>query len=221
MSDLLKRPDVKQAVEMYALQPDVTASEVAKAIGVSRELIYIWRKNPNFVDAIYERYMVEFGSELPAVLSAMIREAKAGNVQAGRLVLEHSGKLVKNVNVTIDSPFEKFLKAEKTEVEYVDADIEEIVDSVPDIETELPPRNPESQLSRIKKEKKQLKKRILSEAQRKKRNAKKKEWNAWIVRAKKVDMPSLPRRRPTPAQKKEWREEIIRRENEQKKEENE
>ena len=219
MSNLLKRPDVKQAIEMYALQPSVTATEVANAIGVSRELVYIWRKNPNFVDAIYERYMVEFGSELPAVLQAMIREAKAGNVQAGRLILEHSGKLVKNVNVTIDSPFEKFLKAEKTEIEYEDAEIEEIVDSVSDIETELPERNTESQKERVEKEKKQLKKRILTETQKKKRNAKRKEWNAWLSRAKKVGVDALPARRPTPAQKQEWREEIIRRENENEQEE--
>ena len=211
MSDLLKRPDVKQAIELYALQPEVTATEVANAIGVSRELIYIWRKNPNFVDAIYERYMVEFGSELPAVLQAMIREAKAGNVQAGRLILEHSGKLVKNVNVTIDSPFEKFLKAEKTEIEYEDAEIE----------TELPERNTESQKERVEKEKKQLKKRILTETQKKKRNAKRKEWNAWIARAKAVGMEALPARRPTPAQKQEWREEIIRRENEKQEKEDE
>tara|TARA_R100001082_G_C4357768_1_gene157747 strand:+ start:358 stop:1023 length:666 start_codon:yes stop_codon:yes gene_type:complete len=220
MSDLLKRPDVKQAIELYALQPEVTATEVANAIGVSRELIYIWRKNPNFVDAIYERYMVEFGSELPAVLQAMIREAKAGNVQAGRLILEHSGKLVKNVNVTIDSPFEKFLKADKVEIEYEDAEIEDIVDSVPDIEAELPERNTESQIRRTKREKKQIKKRVLSETQKKKRNAKRKEWNAWIARAKKVGMQTLPARRPTPAQKQEWREEIIRRENENEQKEN-
>ena len=220
MSDLLKRPDVKQAIELYALQPEVTATEVANAIGVSRELIYIWRKNPNFVDAIYERYMVEFGSELPAVLQAMIREAKAGNVQAGRLILEHSGKLVKNVNVTIDSPFEKFLKADKVEIECEDAEIEDIVDSVPDIEAELPERNTESQIRRTKREKKQIKKRVLSETQKKKRNAKRKEWNAWIARAKKVGMQTLPARRPTPAQKQEWREEIIRRENENEQEEN-
>ena len=220
MSDLLKRQDVKQAIELYALQPEVTATEVANAIGVSRELIYIWRKNPNFVDAIYERYMVEFGSELPAVLQAMIREAKAGNVQAGRLILEHSGKLVKNVNVTIDSPFEKFLKADKVEIEYEDAEIEDIVDSVPDIEAELPERNTESQIRRTKQEKKQIKKRVLSETQKKKRNAKRKEWNAWIARAKKVGMQTLPARRPTPAQKQEWREEIIRRENENEQEEN-
>ena len=221
MTSLLKRPDAKQAVELYALQPNITAAEVAKAVGVSTQLVNLWKQNPNFVDAIYDRYMVEFGSELPAVLQAMIREAKAGNVQAGRLVLEHSGKLVKNVNVTVDSPFEKFLKADKTEVEYVDAEIEDIVESVPDIETELPQRNLESQKKRAERENKSLKKRILSETQKKKRNEKKKEWNAWIKRAKAVDMPSLPRRRPTPAQKKEWREEIIRRENEQKKKEDE
>ena len=67
MSDLLKRPDVLKAIELYALKPDITAAEVAKDIGVSASLIYIWRKNPKFVDAIYERYMVEFGGELPAV----------------------------------------------------------------------------------------------------------------------------------------------------------
>jgi len=114
MGDLLKKPNVLKAIELYALRPDITAAEVAKELGVSKQLIHIWRKNPNFVDAIYNRYMVEFGGELPAVLQAMIREAKAGNVQAGRLILEHSGKLVKNINVTIDSPYDKFLKSKST-----------------------------------------------------------------------------------------------------------
>ena len=60
----------------------------------------------------------------------------------------------------------------------------------------------------------------MSETQKKKRNAKRKEWNAWIARAKKVGMKALPARRPTPAQKQEWREEIIRRENENGQKEN-
>ncbi len=214
MSDLLKRPDVLKAIELYALKPDITASEVAKDIGVSTSLIYIWRKNPKFVDAIYERYMVEFGGELPAVLQAMIREAKAGNVQAGRLILEHSGKLVKNVNVTIDSPYEKFLKSERAEFEVVDAEVGEIVDSIPDIEVDLPARNTESQRSRVIKEKKKIKKRIKSVADKQKYNAKKREWYKWKVRADKVGVEPLPARRPTPAQRKSWREEIIRRENE-------
>ena len=205
-----------KAVELYALQPDITAAEVAKELSVSAALIYVWRKNPNFVDAIYNRYMIEFGGELPAVLQAMVREAKAGNVQAGRLVLEHSGKLVKNVNITIDSPFEKFLKADKVEIDYEDAEIEEIVDSIPDIDGELPKRNTEDQRQRVRKEKKKIKKAIKTEKQKQAYNKKRKEWNEWLSRGKKVGVDPLPARRPTPAQKKVWREEIVRRENEEK-----
>ena len=205
-----------KAVELYALQPDITAAEVAKELGISASLVYIWRKNPNFVDAIYSRYMVEFGGELPAVLQAMVREAKAGNVQAGRLVLEHSGKLVKNVNITIDSPFEKFLKADKVEVDYEDAEIEEIVGSIPDIDGDLPKRNTEDQRQRVRKEKKKIKKAIKTEKEKQAYNNKRKEWNEWLSRGKKMGVDPLPARRPTPAQKKTWREEIVRRENEQK-----
>ena len=215
MTDLLKRPDVMRAVELYALNPEITASEIAKELNVSTTMIYNWRKNPNFVDAIYERYMVEFGSELPAVLSAMIREAKAGNVQAGRLVLEHSGKLVKNVNITVDSPFEKFLKAEKAEVEYVDAEVEKIVDSVPDIKIPLPERKVEDQRKRVHREKKQLKRKIKSAKERAEINKKRREWYKWVKRAKQVGVEALPSRRPTPAQKEAFINEIKKKEDEQ------
>ena len=214
MSDLLKRPDVQRAIEMYALQPDVTADEVAKELGVSRNLIYIWRKNPKFVDAIYERYMIKFGGELPAVLQAMIREAKAGNVQAGRLILEHSGKLVKNVNVTIDSPYEKFLKSAKAEFELVDAEVDEIVDSIPDINVDLPERKVEDQRKRVVKEKK----KIQSAKKIEERKRKRREWYKWNERAKKAGVEPLPARRPTPAQRKAWEKQII--DNEEKKKEN-
>ena len=96
----MKRPEKDLAVELFATQPDLTIAEVAAMIGVTPKAVKTWRENINFMEAIYDRYMVEFGGELPAVLMAMVREAKSGNVQAGRLVLEHSGKLVKNVNVT-------------------------------------------------------------------------------------------------------------------------
>ena len=215
MSDLLKRPDALKAIELYALRPDITAAEVAKEIGVSKQLIYIWRKNPNFVDAIYNRYMVEFGGELHAVLQAMIREAKAGNVQAGRLILEHSGKLVKNINVTIDSPYEKFLKSKSTEIEYEDAEVEEIVDSIPDIEADLPERNTEGQKKRTRREKKNLKKAVKTASEKAKYNKKRREWENWVRRAKKVGVEPLPARRPTPAQRKSWINEVEQKENEQ------
>ena len=114
MSDLIKNPRKAHAAEIYALNPNIEAEEVASRLGVSIDTVYVWRRDPNFMEAIYDRYMVMFAGEIPAVLMAAVREAKAGNVQAQRLVLEHSGKLVKNINVTIDSPFEKFLKNFRT-----------------------------------------------------------------------------------------------------------
>ncbi len=82
--------------------------------------------------------MTKFGSQLPLVLESMIREAVSGNVQAGRLVLEHSGKLVKNVHVQVDSPFEKFLKSE------VEFDEVEVIDAEEINLKELPEREPSS-----------------------------------------------------------------------------
>ena len=102
-------------IDLYALKPDITAQKVADKLGVSVKTVEGWRQDPNFIDAIYKRYMIEFGGELPAVLNAMVREAKAGNVQAGRLILEHSGRLQKNINITVTSPYEKWLQTNKVQ----------------------------------------------------------------------------------------------------------
>ena len=168
MGSLVKTTQRRRAAELLALNPDMTAKEVADKIKVHQATITNWRQDPNFVDMVYDIYMVEFGAEIPSVLKAMIREAKAGNVQAGRLVLEHSGKLIKNINITIDSPFEKFLKGEDKEVEYMDAEVQDIVDDIPDIpDVVLPERKTENQqmrtreeFSSIKKERKNIKRKL-------------------------------------------------------------
>lgn len=199
------------AIELYAMQPSITAEEVAKRCNVTVKTVQNWRNNINFVEAVYDRYMVEFGSQLPDVLRAMVREAQAGNVQAGRLVLEHSGKLVKNVNVTIDSPFEKFLKKiddiEDAEI-IEDVEVTELVQELPDY-NDLPPRNEENQENRVKKEKKAINKSIKDEIKRKEYNKKQKEWYNWRKRAKKVGIEPLKSKRPTPGQRKEWQNKII------------
>ena len=210
MPDIAKfkrNPMKLAAIDMFALEPLITAKEVAKKLKISPHTINSWRKDPNFIDACYERYMVEFGSQLPAVLNSMVREAQAGNVQAGRLVLEHSGKLVKNINVTIDSPFEKFLKGD-VEIES-DADVLDVMDIVEIDDTELPDRNTENQQQRVTKEKEQCKKAIKSEKERQKYNEKQKEWYKWRKRAEKVGVEPLKNRRPTPAQRKDWKEKIV------------
>ena len=211
MSNIIKNPAQHMAIELYAMQPSITAEEVAKRCNVTVKTVQNWRNNINFVEAVYDRYMVEFGSQLPDVLRAMVREAQAGNVQAGRLVLEHSGKLVKNVNVTIDSPFEKFLKKiddiEDAEI-IEDVEVTELVQELPDY-NDLPPRNEENQENRVKKEKKSINKSIKDEIKRKEYNKKQKEWYNWRKRAKKVGIEPLKSKRPTPGQRKEWQNKIV------------
>ena len=93
-----KNPSKVLAIELLALNPRLKNVEIADKVVISSRTLELWKTDPNFVDAVYERYMLEFGIEVPAVLNAMVREAKEGNVQAGLLDLEHSGKLVKNIN---------------------------------------------------------------------------------------------------------------------------
>jgi len=189
------------AIELFALNPSITIKEVASEVGVSDVCVAKWRQDPIFIDKIYERYMTEFGSQLPSVINAMVREAKHGNVQAARLVLEHSGKLVKNVNITVDSPFEKFLKTEDIE----EADYVEVLDDVV-IPEDLPPR--EKPMS-IKEERVVLKKVIDKELNKKNRNEKRREWYAWKKRAEAVGIEPLKAKRPTKGQRKEWELSII------------
>ena len=206
MNQIVKKTEYLHAVEIHALRPGMTIKEIADECGVSEMTIASWRRNPAFVDLVYERYMVEFGSELPAVLKAMVREAKAGNVQAGRLVLEHSGKLVKNINVTIDSPFEKFLQADKTEVEYQDAEIQDIVEDIPEPQDiVLPERNKEDQKKRTTSEFARMKDVIANRKRKKTVNG----MYQWKKRAKAAGVDLLPAGRPTKTVLEDWKKKVM------------
>ena len=166
---------------------------------------------PCFVDAIYDTYMVYYGSEIPSVLQAMIDQAKAGNVQAGRLVLEHSGKLIKNVNITIDSPLDKFLKADASPVEYVDAEIQDIVDDMPNIQDDVDrviPKQTETHKEQKDREVKDIKKEIGMH----KRSVARKKMYKLRKRAEAVGLEPLGKK-PSALEKENWLKEIERREN--------
>ena len=205
LAKINKNPAKLLAVELCAFNPEMTVQQIAEKIGVSKGCIESWKRLPEFIDAVYDRYMLHFGLELPSVLDSMIREAKAGNVQAGRLILEHSGKLVKNINVTIDSPFEKFLKNISDAEIVEDEDIIEAAINVDSNFSDLPPRKVESQYKREEVEKNTTKNLI----KKAKTNAKQKVWYMWRKRAKAVGVYPLKGRRPTPNQRKEWEESII------------
>ena len=208
-----KKPSKILAVDLFAFNPQITVQQVADKLGVTKKSVLMWREDPNFIDAIYDRYMVEFGSQLPSVLNAMVREAQAGNVQAGRLVLEHSGKLVKNINVTIDSPFEKFLKGVESAEVVEDEDIIDVAESIDDDFDDLPERVVENQMKRTRDENIRNRKVIMEEEKKAAYNKQQREWRRWRIRAKKVGIEPLKGRRPTPAQRKDWENSIMEAEN--------
>ena len=175
-----------RAVELLVSQPSARIKDVADESGVSSVTIHKWLKDPEFVEVFYQRYMISFGSKLPAVLSSMIREAEAGNVQAGRLVLEHSGKLIKRVEVANhQSPFEKFLNAEISEATVIE-----------ELEITEPITNkPPSAVETVK-----IKPFNAKDVKIKKRKTAKQ----WRDRARVVSVALLPKGRKTPAQKEAW-----------------
>ena len=221
MPKIVKKNLVKkqETIELMVTEPNLTYKEIAKRIGISKATLQTWRQDPGFIDAYYDRYMIKFGSKLPEVLDAMIREAKEGNVQAGRLVLEHSGKLVKRVAVRIDSPFEKFLNAidgEVVDVESVDNLEEEIkevgsspmeiINSIP-VNDNLPERNDFNNTPnvRIAEEKKRVK-RIKNRSKYNTKKKKKKYNSMYLLRkrAMKVGLELLPPRKPTKTERAAW-----------------
>ena len=201
MSNVTKSLIKNTVIDSFALNPNKTVQEVSAETGATMARIYRWRRDVNFVEAIYKRYMVEYGAEIPSVLNAMIREAKAGNVQAGRLVLEHSGKLVKNINVTVASPFERFMSkidnAKVDDAEFADAEVIEVVKELP----ELP-------------EKEEIKTNADLKAEEKSKayNKKQKEMYRWRKRAKSVGVPLLESKKPTKGQREAWKLKIIKKE---------
>ena len=126
----------KRAVDLYAHTPNIKHSEVAKQLEISDKTLLKLRKDGNFWDKVYSTFMQSFEGELPDILRAMCREAKAGNQMAARLVLEHSGKLQKNIHVTIASPFEQWLaRSENNQIE----EAEIVLDKLPQKTAEIAP----------------------------------------------------------------------------------
>ena len=200
LAELKKKPSKIVAID-YCAYTNLTNKQIADKIGVSEACIIKWKQDPNFIDAVYDKYMLKFGLEIPNILDAVVREAVGGNMVAARLALEHSGKLVKNINITVDSPFEKFLKA------VPDAEVVEDKDNVIDVGSfdHLPERKVENQAKRTRKETIATKEAI----KKAERNAKQKVWYKWRRRAEKIGVEPLINRRPTPAQRKDWEKSII------------
>jgi len=204
----LKKANQLAAIDLLIHNPELNKKQIAEKLQVSPRTIHSWFADDRFVEMYYKKYMISFNAKLPMVLNSMIREAVEGNVQAGRLVLEHSGKLVRNINVTVDSPFEKFLKAEQIDAdEIIDAESEEVTE----ILDTLPERNPinDKPKKRDIKEKKAVEriKEGKPPSRQKKREDRASRY-ALLQRAKKVGLDPLPSRRPTNSERRKWLEKL-------------
>ena len=207
--ELALKPVVEKAIEVYASKPDIHHQDVAEMLGVSENTLYKLRRDPNFWTKVYDYYMVTFEGDVVGVLRAMVREGLAGNVQAGRLVLEHSGKLQKNINITIQSPFEKWMEKVEGGIEVEDAEIIDDLKAIGDDFSDLPPRSEEKGTWKARNDHIAVRNATTKEESRIRRNEARKIMRSWQKRANTAGVDPLPARRPTPGQKKKWKDRII------------
>lgn len=207
------RPNKLLAIELLSSNPGITQSQVAKQCDVSEKTVVNWMRDPNFVDVIYTRYMEVAGIELPLVIQAIIEEAKMGNVQAGRLILEHFGKLENRVTIQMESNFEKFMKVEDAEVVDMEDDdilaLDQISDQIGTKEP-LPTRDSsnDSPTRREKDEKKNLEKALSSVKAKEKEKEYQKEAYKTRKRAKAVGLELLPSGRHSKGTRLKWKEDL-------------
>ena len=110
------------------------------------------------------------------------------------MVLEHSGKLQKNIHVTIASPFEQWLaRSENNQIE----EGEIVLDQLAPRTTDNAPKKAHNDFIELGLQKKVWNKR-------------RRELHRWNKRAKAVNIDPQPARRPTPGQREEWQESIVR-----------
>jgi len=196
MKTVLNPHLVNKAVDIYATTPNVQHNFVADELGISYKTLLKLRKDADFWKKVWDTYLVTYEADVLDVCRAMVREALAGNTSAGRLVLEHSGKLQKNINITISSPFEQYLESQQGK---------QLEPSKEIIEAEVVPVEIQQEFNHIDSE--LVKKKATLEKRR--------ELYGWSRRASAVGIAPMPPRRPTKGQRLDWEMSIIRAEDEQ------
>ena len=193
----------EQAVELFATNPDIEAKRVAELLDVTPQIVYDFRRDPNFHMQVQDRFMAELENDIPSMVSALKREVLAGNVQATRLMFEYMNKLQKNINITIDSPFENWMKKQQFG-DVVDAEIIVNMDEF----KELPPRTANNSHLEVHKERLRVQNAPQKAKSLASHNKTRREQYKWVKRAKAVGIEKLPGKRPTPGQKKVWQDKI-------------
>ena len=195
---------INRAVDIYATTPNVQHKDVADELGINYKTLLKLRKDADFWKKVWDTYLVTYEADVLDVCRSMVREALAGNTSAGRLVLEHSGKLQKNINITISSPFERWLANE--DKKQLEPSKELLREKFPEVQNaEIVPEQIQQEFNHIDK---QL-------IKKKKWLQRRKELHSWYKRAEAVGIAPLPAKRPTKGQRLAWEMSIIQAEEEQ------
>ena len=206
MKTVLTPQIVNQAVDIYATTPNVQHNFVADELGISYKTLLKLRKDADFWKKVWDTYLVTYEADVLDVCRAMVREALAGNTSAGRLVLEHSGKLQKNINITISSPFEQYLESQQGKQLEPSKEIKRSTNFGQAIKNaEVVPVEIQQEFQHIDREL-EKKKAVLE---------KRRELYSWSRRAEAVGIAPMPPRRPTKGQRLDWEMSIIQAEDEQ------
>ena len=201
-----------RAIDLYAHNSGITHQKVCEELGISDKTLMKLRRNPDFWQKVYQEFCLHMEGSLPDIVRAMARESLAGNVQAGKLMLEWAGKLNKTFNVNVSSPWEVWLEHEKLKGLQITNDSYPGVKDGEIIGDMLPERTADNSRQAVEENFAKLDKELI-----KKKNwyARRKELYSWSKRAELVGIAPLPPRRPTKGQRLAWEESIVRAEQEQ------
>ena len=198
---------INRAVDIYATTPNVQHKDVADELGINYKTLLKLRKDADFWKKVWDTYLVTYEADVLDVCRSMVREALAGNTSAGRLVLEHSGKLQKNINITISSPFERWLANEEKKQLEPSKEVFNLSNA-----TTGSTQNAEIVPEEIQQEFNHIDKQLIK---KKKWLQRRKELHSWYKRAEAVGIAPLPAKRPTKGQRMDWEMSVIRAEEEQ------
>ena len=205
MKTVLNPHLVNKAVDIYATTPNVQHNFVADELGISYKTLLKLRKDADFCKKVWDTYLVTYEADVLDVCRSMVREALAGNTSAGTLVLEHSGKLHKNIHITISSPFEKYLESQERKQLEPSKEVSSLNGSRLIQNAEVVPVEIQQEFNQIDSE--LLKKKAVLEKRR--------ELYSWSRRAEAVGIAPMPPKRPTKGQRLDWEMSIVRAEDEQ------
>ena len=192
------------AVELLCRDPNITQRKLAEQLKINKNTVNLWYKDPEFIDSIYDHFMVLAGKHLPSVVMSLINEAKEGNVRAAELVLKHFNKLQDRVHVEINAPFMQFINNASSDqpMEIAVEDAKVIGENIEIQENPiLPARNPIANSHRNPKN--SLNKQKIGYKHRKYRNDINSRYKL-RKRAKAVNLDPLPPGKPKDNDRKAW-----------------